>query len=90
MFETPTLEEAHKAWELYNNSPSLRVADGLWVYGSGPALDRVQMYILASASEHRRDVNAYLANELKLAEKRVIALREQLLIHKTLMQAGLP
>jgi hypothetical protein len=78
-YETPTLEEALRAWDRYENTPSLLVGDNLWVYGSHRALSRAQFYILADSSHpvERADTNKYLANELKLSEAMVKALREQ-------------
>jgi len=79
-YETPTLEEALKAWDRYNNSASLLVGDDLWVFGSQRALARAQIYILANSTHpvERQDVNKYLAAELKNSEATVADLRGQI------------
>jgi hypothetical protein len=84
MFKTFTMKEAINAVDVYKNSPTLEVGDGLSVYGSDRALLRVQAYILASQPEKikREDINLYLANELKLSEATVKALREEVAAYK--------
>ena len=80
MFDTFTVKEAIAAVDLYERSPSLLVGDNLWVYGSSKALSRAQAYILADSKHpvERKDINLYLANELKLSEATVKALREKI------------
>ena len=78
-YAMPTLEEALKAWDRYENSSSLEVGDGLWVYGSVRALTRVQLSLLAQATkpDERKDIKNYLDYELKNSEATVKLLREE-------------
>jgi hypothetical protein len=79
-YAMPTLEEALKAWDRYNNSSSLEVGDGLWVYGSVKALTRVQLYLLAQTTkpDERKDIKNYLDYELKRSEDTVKLLRQEI------------
>ena len=82
MFDTYTVKEAIAAVDLYERSPSLLVGDNLWVYGSSKALSRAQAYILSNSGHpvERKDINRYLANELKLAEAKLVAAHEEIAI----------
>lgn len=79
MFSLITVEAALDAWNKLHDMPTLEVGGGMRVYGSDRALTRAQMYILADSKHpvERRDVNRYLANELKLLEAEAKALRAE-------------
>lgn len=78
MFSTPTTEELFEAWEKLNKLPTLEVGNGLVIYGSKRATERAQMYLLAEHAPDRKDINRYLAFELKRVEAELKSLKEKL------------